>query len=107
MSKNEKQIFGALLPIPSFRASQASRIFGASSVMCIELLFYDTYLNNLNAIEELSAVGGGKIVRIKARDKIKLAESLCLLPSEAFENFEPLLKMLYDTLLPALPANVD
>ena len=106
-SKNEKQIFGALLPIPSFRASQASRIFGASSVMCIELLFYDTYLNNLNAIEELSAVGGGKIVRIKARDKIKLAESLCLLPSEAFENFEPLLKMLYDTLLPALPANVD
>lgn len=103
-SSNGKEIFGALLPVPNFRASQTSRVFGKSSVMCMELLFDDPYLIREDAIEESSAVGGGKIVRIKTKDKIKLAQSLCSLPAEAFQNFEPLLKMLMETLLPTSPA---
>ena len=72
--------------------------------MCMELLFDDTYLIGEDAIEESSAVGGGKIVRIKTKNKIKLAQSLCLLPADAFQNFEPLLKMLTESLLPTSPA---
>lgn len=103
-SRNGKEIFGALLPVPNFRAGQTSRVFGKSSVMCMELLFDDTYLIGEDAIEESSAVGGGKIVRIKTKNKIKLAQSLCLLPADAFQNFEPLLKMLTESLLPTSPA---
>ena len=98
-----KQVFGALLPIPDFRTVQASRFFGKKSALTMELLFKDSYLKALDAIEELLEVGGGKIVRVKTQDKIKLAESLSLLDKAAFQNFEPMLKMLSETLLTQQP----
>jgi AAA domain, putative AbiEii toxin, Type IV TA system len=106
-ASNGTQVFGALLPVPQFRAEQASRNFGKSSVLSTELLFTDSDLTTLGAIEESSAVGGGKIVKIKSKDKISLANSLALLDGDAFENFEPLLKLLEELLLPQLSAAND
>ena len=101
-ANNGTQVFGALLPVPKFRAEQASRNFGKSSVLSTELLFTDSDLTTLGAIEESSAVGGGKIVKLKSKDKITLANSLALLAGDAFGNFEPLLKLLEELLLPQL-----
>jgi AAA domain, putative AbiEii toxin, Type IV TA system len=99
-ASNGAQIFGALLPVPQFRAEQASRSFGKSSVLCTELLFADSVLDTLGVVEKSSAVGGGKIAKLKSNDKVVLASSLALLNADAFQNFEPLLKLIEEFLLP-------
>jgi hypothetical protein len=98
---NGARIFGALLPIPPHRATQASRSFGENSVLCIELLFSDADLEKFCATKKTTAVGGGEIIVLESRDKIKLANSLSELDAVAFKNFESLLKILEDFLLPA------
>jgi hypothetical protein len=99
-ASNGTQVFGALLPVPQFRAEQASRSFGNSSVLSSELLFPDSDLSTLGVIEKSSAVGGGTIAKLKSNDKIGLANSLALLNADAFQNFEPLLKLIEEFLLP-------
>jgi hypothetical protein len=99
-ASNGTQVFGALLPVPQFRAEQASRSFGNSSVLSSELLFADSDLSTLGVIEKSSAVGGGTIAKLKSNDKIGLANSLALLNADAFQNFEPLLKLIEEFLLP-------
>jgi len=98
-AKNGSSYFGALLPVPIFRANQAAKEYSKQSHMRIELLFADAHLEKLNAITDCRMIGGGRIKKLTTNNKNDLADKLMQLDSKAFEHFEPLLKMLEEFLL--------
>jgi hypothetical protein len=96
-AKDNNPIYGALLPVPTFRKDIASKIFGSSSGLYIELLFTDDCLGS--SVKKVPTPGKGHKYEILG-NKVELAKRLAALPAEHFKHFEPLLGMLETLLTP-------
>lgn len=86
-------LWAALLPVPSFRRSIASRTLGDASLMAIELLFPDELLEGRLSKSPLPGEASEYIFEAKDREKMPFAIATGEFPPEAFEAFQPLFQL--------------
>lgn len=84
--------YAMLLPVPEFRKTYASLEIGKNSILCIEFLFEDKFIEEITEWEECPLEK--RAPKINSKKKVMFAESVNTFPEEAFSAFEPLFQNL-------------
>ncbi|AGB71039.1 MULTISPECIES: AAA family ATPase [Rhizobium] len=86
-----------LLPIPSFRETQAGQKYGGKSALSIELLFREAEeYPHLTTMKEV--LGGAMVPMVNDGKKVEFSKHVASLPPESFDAFIPLFDRLKEVL---------
>ncbi|MDD2565792.1 MAG: hypothetical protein PHZ26_04450 [Candidatus Gracilibacteria bacterium] len=89
---SEKEGYVFLLPVPEFRKDYASDEYKEKSMLSIELLFKDQYLEGY--VNTIKLPGGISLLKMIDSKKNKFSSSTSSFPKEAFTSFEAIFNLI-------------